>query len=87
MYIHYGSQLAISQTDENRSTSRSSYITVALIPKVLHPTESHVLKHVHCCSIHNKQKLETTLMALNRRMDTENVVHLYNYYLDVKIKS
>jgi hypothetical protein len=28
--------------------------------------------------IHDSQKLETTQMSHNRRMDTENVVHLHN---------
>jgi hypothetical protein len=28
--------------------------------------------------IYNSQKLERTQMSLNRRMDTENVVHLHN---------
>jgi hypothetical protein len=29
-------------------------------------------------NIHSSQKLERTLMSLNRGMDTENVVHLHN---------
>jgi hypothetical protein len=28
--------------------------------------------------VYNNQKLEQTQMSLNREMDTENVVHLYN---------
>ena len=32
--------------------------------------------YVHSSLIYNSQKLERTQMSLNRRMDTENVVHL-----------
>jgi hypothetical protein len=34
--------------------------------------------YVHSSLIYNSQKLEKTQMSLNRGMDTENVVHLYN---------
>ena len=37
-----------------------------------------MLHYVHSSLIYNSQKLERTQMSLNRRMDTENVVHLYN---------
>jgi hypothetical protein len=33
--------------------------------------------YVHSSLIYNSQKLKRTQMALNRRMDTENVVHLH----------
>ena len=36
------------------------------------------LHYVHSSLIYNSQKLERTQMPLNRGMDTENVVHLYN---------
>jgi hypothetical protein len=32
----------------------------------------------HSSLIYNSQKLERTQMSLNRRMHTENVVHLHN---------
>lgn len=38
----------------------------------------HLLNHIHCCSIHSGQKLETTQMSLNRRTDQENLVCLHN---------
>ena len=34
--------------------------------------------YVHSSHIYNSQKLERTQMSLNRGMDTENVIHLYN---------
>jgi hypothetical protein len=37
-----------------------------------------MLHYVHSSLIYNSQKLEITQMSLNRRMDTENVVHLHN---------
>ena len=37
-----------------------------------------MLHYVHSSLIYNSQKLERTQMSLNRRMDTENVVHLHN---------
>ena len=38
-----------------------------------------MLHYVHSSFICNSQKLEITQMSLNRRMDTENVVHVHNY--------
>jgi hypothetical protein len=35
-----------------------------------------MLHYVHSSLIYNSQKLERTQMALNRVMDTENVLHL-----------
>jgi hypothetical protein len=37
-----------------------------------------MIHYVHRILIYQSQKLETTQMSLNRRMDPENVVHLYN---------
>jgi hypothetical protein len=37
-----------------------------------------MLHYVHSSLIYNNQELERTQMSLNRRMDTENVVHLHN---------
>jgi hypothetical protein len=37
-----------------------------------------MLHYVHSSLIYNSQKLEKTQMSLNRRIDTENVVHLHN---------
>ena len=37
-----------------------------------------MLHYVHSSLIYKSQKLERTQMSFNRRMDTENVVHLHN---------
>jgi len=37
-----------------------------------------MLRYVHSSIIYNIQKLETTQMSLNRGIDKENVVYLYN---------
>ena len=52
------------------STSRSNSITLRHIPKehfVL--PQRHFLHHGHCCSTHSGQKLDTTYISLNRRID------------------
>jgi hypothetical protein len=43
-----------------------------------HVPQGHVLHYVHSGLICDSQNLETTKMSHNRRMDTENIVHLYN---------
>jgi hypothetical protein len=45
--------------------------------KILIKTEK-MLQYVHRSLMYYTQKLERTQMSLNRRMDTENVVHLHN---------
>ena len=37
-----------------------------------------MLNYVHNSLIYNSQKLERNQMSLNRKMDTENVIHLHN---------
>ena len=34
--------------------------------------------NVHCCTIYNSQVMEATLMPIDRLMDKEDVVHVYN---------
>ena len=46
-----------------------------------------MLHYVHISLIYNSQKMERAQMSINRRMNTENVVHLHNglhYYLAIK---
>ena len=44
-----------------------------------------MLHYVHSSLIYNSQKLEKTQMSLNKRMDTENVVHYtMEYYSAIK---
>jgi hypothetical protein len=51
------------------------YQSWACTPKML---QNIMRTHAHSSLIYNIQKLERTQMSLIRRMDTENVVHLYN---------
>ena len=44
-----------------------------------------MLNYVHSSLIYNRQKLERTLMPLNRGMDTENgYIYTMEYYLAIK---
>ena len=78
-YSHSENQSGSVSEIANRSTWRPSNTTLGNISKSC-PTMSqgHVFHYVHsglvCCS----QKLETTKMSHDRRMDTENMVHLHN---------
>ena len=45
--------------------------------------QGHMFPYVHSGLICDSQKLETTQMSHNRRMDTENVVHLHMEYYSV----
>ena len=63
--------MVISQKTWNGFTSRPSYTTLGHISK-------ECSSHVNYFSIQNTQKLETTYMSLNRKMDKEKVVHLHN---------
>jgi hypothetical protein len=57
----------------------SGVFTPGHIPKRC-PTmqQEHVFHYVYSSLICDSQKLETTQMSHNRRMDTENAVHLHN---------
>ena len=71
--------LAVSQKIGNSSTSRPSYTTSGQIPKGCSTIlQGHLLNYVHSSFISNSQKLETTQISLNQRMDNENVGHLHN---------
>ena len=71
--------LEVPQKIRNSSIWKPSYNTFGHIPKRF-PTipQGHVFHYVHRSLICNNQKLKTAQMSLNRRMDTENVVHLHN---------
>jgi hypothetical protein len=71
--------LEVPQKTGNRSTWRPSYSTFGNISKRC-PTmlQGHMFHCVHSGLICDSQKLETTQMSHNRRMDTENVLHLHN---------
>jgi hypothetical protein len=77
---------SINQKIGNNSTCRPTYTIFGHIPKkFLTIPQRPVLHHVCSSLICHSQKLETTQMSLNKRMDTENVVHLHiEYYSAIK---
>jgi hypothetical protein len=70
-YNHSGNQSGGSSKNWAQLYNSSAY-TQKMFQRV---TRRHALL---CSMSYNSQKLETTLMSLNRGMDTENVVHLHN---------
>lgn len=78
----YGNQHDTYLKDGKWSSVGSCYTTLRDVPKghFLLP-QRHLLYHVHCCSIHDGQTLEMTLMFLNKRKDKENVIDLQNQVL------
>ena len=68
--------LVVSQKTGNSSTSRSNYTTPGHITiRYLTIPLRHRLNYVHRSFLQNSQKLETTQISLNSRLDKENVVH------------
>ena len=68
--------MTVSQKIGNYSTSRSSYISLGHISKGCSTIpQGHLHNYVYSSFIYNSQKLETTYMSLNQRMDKENVEH------------
>jgi hypothetical protein len=63
-------------------TCFSHYTTLENIPKRCPMmAQEHVFHYVHSSLVSNSQKLETTQMSHNRRMDIGNVVQLHNVIL------
>ena len=79
-----GINLEVPQKIGTRSTRRLSYTTLGFMPNIC-PTmpQGHVLHYVHSGLIYDSQKLATTRMSHNRRMDTEDVVLLYKGVLHI----
>lgn len=68
----------------NRSTSRSSYITLGhMLHGTLNPTTEMLAHDVHCWSIHNNKKLET---ANSWWLDKIRYIYTVGYYSAVKKK-
>ena len=71
--------LQVIQKTASRSTWRPSNTTLGNIPKIcLTMPQGHMFHYVYSGLVCDSQKLETTQMSQDRRMDTENVVHLHN---------
>ena len=43
-----------------------------------HDEKGHMHPCVHCSTIYNSQDMEATYMPINRGMDKENAIHVYN---------
>ena len=41
-----------------------------------HDSKRFMYPNVHCITIYNGQKMEETLMSINRRLDKENEVYI-----------
>ena len=54
---------------------------LGIYPRCPTMPQGHMFDYVHSGLICDSQKLETTQMSHNRRMDTETVVHLYKEIL------
>jgi hypothetical protein len=71
--------LDVSQKIGNKSTWRLRYTCLGHIPKrCTTMSQRHVFHYVQRGLICDSQKLDKTPMSHNRRMDTENLVHLHN---------
>jgi hypothetical protein len=71
--------LEVPQKTGNISIWRPSNTTLGNIPKIwLTMPQGHMFHYVHSSIVCDTQKLKTTQMSYQRRMDRENVVHLHN---------
>jgi hypothetical protein len=79
LYNHIANQFGmVSQKIGNSSFSRCNYTTPMHISKRYTTIKhGHLLNYVHCGFICNSQRLETSLMSFNRRMDKENMVQVH----------
>jgi hypothetical protein len=68
--------LAVPQKIEHSTMEDPAIPLLGIYPEDV-PT-CNMLHYVHSSFIYNSQKLERTQMSLNRRIYTENVVHLNN---------
>jgi hypothetical protein len=57
---------------------KPSYTTGHIPKRYSNLQRGHMLHYAYSSLIYNSQKLETTQMSLNGRMNTKNVVHLHN---------
>jgi len=53
----------------------------AYIQRTLHSPTRTLTNYIHSSLIYNSQKLERTQMPFNRKVNTENVLHLHNEIL------
>ena len=71
---------------KNRITIWPSNPTAGHITTENHNSKRHMHPNVHCSSIYNSQVMEATYMPIDRRMDKEDLVHIYNRILLLSCK-
>jgi hypothetical protein len=86
--VMVSSYCCFSYTVADTFSSSGTFSSSSIGGPVFHPIDDckhpllylpgHMFHYVHSSLIYNNQKLERTQMSLNKRMDTENVVHLHN---------
>ena len=54
------------------------YSTPGHIPQENCNSKRYMLPNVHCNTIYNSQYMEATCMSINRGMDKDDVVHIYD---------
>ena len=72
--------MEVPQKVKNRNTIWSSNSTTGYLPKENENTKSkrYVHLYVYCSIIYNGQDIEATQVSVDRWMDKENVVYIYN---------
>ena len=58
--------------------TQQSHPTSGHIPRENHNSKRHMHPKVHCSTIYNSQVMVAIYMPINKRMDKEDVVHIYN---------
>ena len=77
-YSHYGEQYGGSLKTKNRITIWLSNPTTGHIPRENHNSKRHMHPNIHCSTIYNSHVMEATYMPIDRWIDKEVVVHIYN---------
>ena len=70
--------MEVSQKTTNRATILSSNPTPGHIPRQNYNLKGYMHPYVHSSTIYNSQDMETTQMSIDRGVDKEDVIHIYN---------
>ena len=75
--------MEVPQKVENRAILLPSNCTIGYLPQrhKCSDLKGHLYSNVHSSNIHNSQTVEEPKMPFNRRIDKEEVVHIYNRLL------
>ena len=77
-YSRYGEQYGGSLKSKTKITIWPSNPTTGHIPWENRNSKRTMYHNVHCSTIYNSQDMEATQMSINRWMDKEDVVPIYN---------